>query len=284
MLERKRRTCLRNDPYDISPVHSSTSRSVRHVPGSYKQVLQCHAILAFDTRSTRLARGPGNRRYSLAIRLQLHLIRSAFDVGYRSVQSQNGQDRGVHAPLLLGADTPGRTPEAPDVNGSHLFHENSRLDAFDLDLGSERGASCARGRGSDQDKGSGEKGIGLDNHPVALPVLFVSGAFGKPKPEDVTPAHADSPSSRPLRASRQGPLGLPRALPPHRLEHSCRSASRLLPREPNVSPPSESYLLLPVVREPALLRRLDEQKLPEPCRQCITLRNTGVRWAIQPHG
>jgi hypothetical protein len=77
--------------------------------------------------------------------------------------------------------------------------------------------------------------------------------------EDVTPAHTGSPSSRPLRACRHGPLRLPRALPPHRLEHSCRSASRLLPRGLNVSPPSESYLLLLVGREPALLRGLDEQ-------------------------
>lgn len=87
----------------------------------------------------------------------------------------------------------GQLPEASDVDRSHLLHEDSRVSTFDLDLGPEGSASCARGRGGDQNDGSGEKGVRLDDYAVALPLLFMSDALRKAKAEDVTPVHVGSP-------------------------------------------------------------------------------------------
>ncbi len=110
-----------------------------------------------------------------------------------SVQSENGENRSIDAPLLLRAEMPGQISESIDVDGSHLLDEDSCFSALDLNLGSERCPASARRRGRDQNHRAGEERIRLNDHPEPLAMLFVADPFGQPEVENVTPTHEGSP-------------------------------------------------------------------------------------------
>lgn len=111
----------------------------------------------------------------------------------KSVQAENCEDCSVDAPLFLGAEMACDVSETTDVDGAHLFDQDFGLGALHFDFGSKGRWSCASGRRRNQDNGAGEKCIRLDDHAVALPVLFVPDALGESKIENVTPSHAGSP-------------------------------------------------------------------------------------------
>ena len=87
----------------------------------------------------------------------------------------------------------GEIAESLEVDGSDLFDEYASQGAVDVDLGSE-GRWFGAGRcGCHQHHRSREEDVGLHDDAEATPPLFVSEPIGKPKGEDVTPAHGDSP-------------------------------------------------------------------------------------------
>lgn len=71
--------------------------------------------------------------------------------------------------------------ETRDVDGAHLFDQDFGLGALDFDFGSKGRWSCGGGRRRNQDHGAGEEGIRLNDHALALPVLFVPDALGESK-------------------------------------------------------------------------------------------------------
>lgn len=83
--------------------------------------------------------------------------------------------------------------EATDVDGTHLLDQDSGLGAFDFDFGSEGCPSGTDRGGCNQDLGAGEECIGLNDHAIPFPVLFVPDASGNSEAEDVTLSHADFP-------------------------------------------------------------------------------------------
>jgi hypothetical protein len=110
-----------------------------------------------------------------------------------SVEVENGEEGGVHPPLLLGAEPAGQIPEALDVHRPDLLDEHPSALPIDLDLGSEgRRPGPPRGR-SNENHRPGQESIGLDDYPEPSPVLFVPNTLRQPQSKDVTPPHAVAP-------------------------------------------------------------------------------------------
>src|ERR1700674_6023753 len=83
-----------------------------------------------------------------------------------------------------------------------LFDQNPGQLTVDFYLGSERGRMVtSRGRRDDH-CGQAEQFIGLKDHTVTVPGLFVSsGSSGGPQSEDLTSLHEGIPSNGPLEPS-----------------------------------------------------------------------------------
>lgn len=110
-----------------------------------------------------------------------------------SVQSENGEQSGVDAPLLFRAEMAGEVTEAMDVDCSDLLDEHPRRGAIDIDFGAEGCRSGAGRRGSDQHDRPREEGVGLHDDTESTSSLLMSHPPGEPEGEDVTPTHGGSP-------------------------------------------------------------------------------------------
>ncbi len=148
------------------------------------------------------------------VRIRVSCRLEGFPLGERSVQAENGEQRLVDDPLLVGGETTGEVAESTDVDCSNLFDEHLRRRVLEVDLGTERRWSGARRGGRNQHSGPGEESVRLDDDTEAFSLLFVSGASGHAEAEDVTALHAGSPSAEPPRPFRPD---LPRRLPRQRL-------------------------------------------------------------------
>ena len=107
--------------------------------------------------------------------------------------SENGEQSGIHAPLLLRCEMTGKVTEALDVDGTDLFDENASSGAVDVDPWPEGRRPGARRRRRNQHDRTRQESVGLHDDTEAKPSLLVSHTFGQPESEDVTPTHGDSP-------------------------------------------------------------------------------------------
>jgi len=66
--------------------------------------------------------------------------RSCVQFGDRrcSVESENGKQGRVNAPLLFGREMTREVTQTPDIDGTDLFDEHVSRGAIDVDLGPER--------------------------------------------------------------------------------------------------------------------------------------------------
>lgn len=69
--------------------------------------------------------------------------------------------------------------EATKVDGANLLDQDSGV-GVDFGFGSKGRRSCSRTRRRNQYRGAGEKSVRLNDHAMALPILFVPDAFGEP--------------------------------------------------------------------------------------------------------
>jgi hypothetical protein len=90
------------------------------------------------------------------------------------VQSKNGEECSVNAPLLFWGDMPGQVAESVDVDRADLFDKDTSRRPIDLDLRPERCWPCApRGRGHQNDR-PGKERIRLHDDTEALSLLFMT--------------------------------------------------------------------------------------------------------------
>ena len=110
-----------------------------------------------------------------------------------SVETEDGEQRGIDPPLLFRAEPSDEVAESPYVHRPNLLDQHPRALPIHLDLGPERcRSSTQRGR-SDQDDRPRQQRVGLDDNPVPSSVLLVSDSLGQPEREDVTPLHGAAP-------------------------------------------------------------------------------------------
>jgi len=108
-------------------------------------------------------------------------------------EAKDGEECLVDAPLLFRTYSPDQVAESRGIDCSNLFDEDPGRLAEQVDLGAERGATCAqRCRRNEHDR-PGEQLIGLDDHPVPATLLLMASAARGAKLVDVTPEHACSP-------------------------------------------------------------------------------------------
>ncbi len=84
-------------------------------------------------------------------------------IGGSSVETENGEERSIETPLLLGCEVAGEVAETLQVDGADLFDENASSRAVYLDFGPKRGRLGANGRRRHQHDRTREEGIGLHN-------------------------------------------------------------------------------------------------------------------------
>ena len=71
----------------------------------------------------------------------------------RLIESENGEQCRVDAPLLFGGQMAGEMPESVDVDGAQLFDQDAGRYAVDLDLGPKRRRPGTARRGCHQHDG-----------------------------------------------------------------------------------------------------------------------------------
>ena len=113
--------------------------------------------------------------------------------GVRSVEAQDSRHGLVDAPELLGAQVTRQLTKPRCVHGAELFDENASPVPAKIDLWSKRRLFRADGRRSDDHHRAREKFVGLDDDPVSVAVLLVSGALGDLETVDVTAQHEAPP-------------------------------------------------------------------------------------------
>ena len=105
-------------------------------------------------------------------------------------QPEDGHQGLVDAPLLVRGHPAYQVTEPPSVHGSDLLNQDAGGLAEQLDLGAERGRSCAARCRRDQHHRTWQELIGLDDHSIASAVLLVTGPAWQAELVNVTPQHA----------------------------------------------------------------------------------------------
>jgi hypothetical protein len=92
------------------------------------------------------------------------------------------------------------------IDCPELLDQDSSQLTVDLHLGPERCRLGAHRCRRDKHSGQAEQFIGLENHTVPVPGLFVSSSSsGRPQPKDLTSLHEGIPSNGPRELSLYDP-------------------------------------------------------------------------------
>lgn len=108
-------------------------------------------------------------------------------------KSEDGEQSFIDTPELLSCHVPNEVAEPGGVNSPHLFHQDSRGLSFDIHFRSEGGGPCTARSRSNQDNGSWQQFICLDDNPEAPTLMFVPATLRWPENMHITPEHAESP-------------------------------------------------------------------------------------------
>ena len=111
----------------------------------------------------------------------------------RLVQSENGEESSVDAPLFFWCEMAGQDSESIDIDSTDVFDKNPSRCPIDLDLGSERCWFGAPGSRGDQNDGPGKKRVRLHDDSEAFPLLFMTHTLVEAEVKYVTPLHGGSP-------------------------------------------------------------------------------------------
>ncbi len=110
-----------------------------------------------------------------------------------SIETQDGTQRFVHRPQFLDGEMTDSFAEALSIDGPELFDENFGCVTGDFDLRAKRCRTDATRRRRNDDDGSRQKSISLNDDTEAFSGLFVSDTFGNPESVHLTSAHASTP-------------------------------------------------------------------------------------------
>src|ERR1700736_2457165 len=103
--------------------------------------------------------------------------------------------------------------QSAGIYGSDLLNQHSGGLTGDFSFGAERCGSSASGGWGNNDHGSGQELVGLDDHTVTVSVLLVTYALGNLESVDVTAEHVVLPLAQRQPAFLRG---RPRRLPGRR--------------------------------------------------------------------
>ena len=112
---------------------------------------------------------------------------------HRLVQSEDGEESSVNAPLFFWCQMAGQDSESIDIDSTDLFDKNPGRRPIDLDLRSERRWLGAPGSRGNQNDRPGKKRVRLHDDSEAFPLLFMTHSPVKAEVKYVTPLHGRSP-------------------------------------------------------------------------------------------
>lgn len=108
-------------------------------------------------------------------------------------EAEDGHQRFVDPPQLLGADMAHQCSETPRVDCTDLLDQHARRLIIHRDFGPE-GCCTSTTRGwRNENHGAREQSVGLNQDAIPSPLLLVAATTGHAQNEHVTAAHASSP-------------------------------------------------------------------------------------------